>query len=352
MRVLLIFLILLFWTSEVFAQTSPKFEINSSQIVIHEKDISSHRPKVFKGNLSKYEAISKTPIIGKFEVRKYFVIFSPLVPFNLNQDYTLLWKNEIHHFQIPLPAKYERLQVKNIYPSKPQVPVNILKWYIHFSKPVNASNIYDYISILNSKGEIIPRATLPLESALLSEDKKLLTIWIEPGRQKRDLGPNKILGSVFEKGNHYSLVVSGKLSDQNGVNMSSDWTHEFETTEADRISPDLKKWKMELPLKDTSIPFAIHFFEILDFGSTSAAFEILDKNGNLVEGSWEMQDGESKIIFSPQKKWTAGQYKIQMATNLEDLAGNNLLRLFDGEIKTSKNNFLSTARMSMNFEIK
>ena len=234
LKILILLTIALFWTQEILAQESPVVQFDMDKIIIQQKktpaDVSL---KVFKGKISTADVVFKNPIIGKIEISKSIVKFFPLVPFNLEQNYTLLYNDEISYFQIPIASDYQRLEVQSIFPTQTTLPANILKWYVQFSKPVSSTNIYDHIHFFDSNGVAISRAILPLENALLDEDGTLLTVWIEPGRQKRGLGPNEKLGSVFEIGQQYSLVISKNLSDKKGVSMHGDKVHHFSTTEND-----------------------------------------------------------------------------------------------------------------------
>jgi hypothetical protein len=50
----------------------------------------------------------------------------------------------------------------------------------------------------------------------------------------------------------------------------------------------------------------------------------------------EIVNAEEKVNFTPAKPWSAGTYKLQIETRLEDLAGNNLGRLFDRDLTTQQ----------------
>lgn len=64
-----------------------------------------------------------------------------------------------------------------------------------------------------------------------------------------------------------------------------------------------------------------------------SAIGIIDANRNPVRGYVEILKNESAWLFLPEKRWQAGEYKLIFSEKLEDLAGNNLKRLFDIDYK-------------------
>ena len=51
-----------------------------------------------------------------------------------------------------------------------------------------------------------------------------------------------------------------------------------------------------------------------------------------IEGDFSLSDNETLIHFKPKDQWQSGQYQIIVSSILEDLAGNNLNRLFDSDV--------------------
>jgi hypothetical protein len=48
-----------------------------------------------------------------------------------------------------------------------------------------------------------------------------------------------------------------------------------------------------------------------------------------VPGAVTITDNETRWRFAPDSPWTAGDYFVEVGTELEDVAGNSLRRLFD-----------------------
>jgi hypothetical protein len=191
-----------------------------------------------------------------------------------------------------------------------------------------AINAYQYINLLDNNGNIISRGILQEIPELWNEDKSLLCVWIEPGRIKRDLGPNRLLGPVLESGKQFKLRISSKIKDQNGIPLEGVSEHDFIVEEADRCSPSIDRWELTILNNEN---FRIKFDEPLDYGSAKNAFEVEG-----ISGEWLMSNDQMSISFAAHEKIRAGSYKIKVDSNVEDLAGNNLNRLFDQDIKNNK----------------
>ena len=211
--------------------------------------------KVLRGAVTELgEAVGRRSIAGRLEIGETHWTFTPLVPFDQEVAYTIVSNGRTAVFEIANTVDYVPLEITGIYPNTREVPANILKWYIQFSKPVNPVKIYDHIYFLDEKGEPIDRSILHLGAPLLSADGTLLTVWIEPGRQKRLLGPHRHLGSVFQPSKNYTLHISETLKDSEGLPMVKSIHYEFTTTESDRIQPAITQWEILSPVAQSRQP--------------------------------------------------------------------------------------------------
>ncbi|TSE11414.1 Ig-like domain-containing protein [Aquimarina algiphila] len=314
----------------MFSQTSPRFSFGKTRLTITDEFNLSNNLKVYRGQISEEELDRTHPILGTIQIDELELHFTPLVPFGWNQEYTFIYNNTIEYFTLEIPEAYNYLAVEAIYPSAKSLPSNLLKWYVQFSHPVNEVHVYDYIRFINNQGDTLSRTTLSLENALISEDGKLLTVWIEPGRQKRDLIPNKQLGPVFENDAMYQLIVLKNIKDRQGVSMQKDFTHLFKITYADRIQPSMGSFKILPPENNDDL--VIFLGESMDYGSTLNSMKIINAEKQEIYGEWQLTNNESTLIFTPKHPWKKGQYQVLIDSRLEDLAGNNLNRLFDSGV--------------------
>ncbi|EZH75581.1 hypothetical protein ATO12_02000 [Aquimarina atlantica] len=351
-RFVLFVVIVFFTVLEIYSQTSPEFTFNKEYITVKKDVKTSGNFYVYRGEIPKDEFSSINPVLGKLIEEKTSIRFTPLIPFGWNQKYTVVYGDTIEYFVLDIPEEYEYLSVTSIYPSAKTLPSNLLKWYIQFSHPINETHIYDHIRFINAVGDTLPRAALSLENALISNHGKLLTVWVEPGRQKRDLIPNKQLGPVFKNENSYKLVVLKKLKDINGISMHDNFIHSFQITNADRIKPDINSWKIQAPKVNSKSRLLISCHEPLDYGSTQNSITVINTKGEKINGNWQFTDHESTMFFTPLHPWKKGNYNILLQPHIEDLAGNNLDRLFDSEITDTISSHILPKVHKIKFSIK
>ena len=324
-----IYIISLLGTLGLFAQ-SPRFSFSVDSISVHVENAHAVTTdfKIYRG--ISVPNTSHKPVLGKTVREETNLTFYPLVPLQWEAVYTLVWDGNVQKFSIPREEEYEALQVQAVYPTSDTVPSNLLKWYVQFSRPINPSKIYDHIALMDASGKEVERAVLPLETPLLSKDGKTLTLWMEPGRQKRDLGPNERLGEVMQPNNTYTLRIGATLKDKNGLFLERDYQHRFITTIPDREPPKTGRWRIHLPKAGAKERLYIAFGESLDFGSLHDSFSVVTQNGEQVTGHFKYRD--ASIEFYPNAPWKVGMYKLQFKKRIEDVAGNNLERPFDRDV--------------------
>ena len=65
----------------------------------------------------------------------------------------------------------------------------MLRFYIHFSAPMSATTSFDYVHLIDETGEEVTEAFLALDTDLWNSDYTRCTIFFDPGRVKRGVGP-------------------------------------------------------------------------------------------------------------------------------------------------------------------
>ena len=73
----------------------------------------------------------------------------------------------------------------------------------------------------------------------------------------------------------------------------------------------------------------VSFPEPLDHALLMRMLTVRDSSGNRIDGSAAVTDHEARWAFAPRKPWTNVRHALYVDTELEDLAGNNLRKLFD-----------------------
>jgi len=122
--------------------------------------------------------------------------------------------------------------------------------------------------------------------------------------------------------------------------------------DADRISPTPENWSLVLPKGNTKDPLIIRFGESLDHALATKALEIIAPSGQPINGNVVLQKEDTEWVFTPSNNWKASSYSIQIKAELEDVAGNNLNRLFDRNIEKEDTLKKSLPYYSLDFLIK
>ncbi len=269
-------------------------------------------------------------MLGRYEFQENALIFKPLIPFTQGLRYDIFLDSVfLKSVLIPQLESVEKPALIAIYPTADTLPENLLKMYLRFSKPMAAGNSLRFVSLLNNYGDTLQAPFLALQPELWNQAGTQLTLWLDPGRIKKDLQPNKALGPPLVQGETVTLIVSPRWKAQNGLSLESTFTKQFFVGSADKTSPAPESWKLEIPTVATRQPLAISFGEPLDYSLLKETITIHNSDEETVLGKIGMVENEKQLLFVPDRVWATGQYDVLIASILEDLAGNNLHRLFE-----------------------
>lgn len=282
------------------------------------------------------EPSDKPGLLGTYQKDGDLVIFTPRFPFTQGKSYTAFNKSSEAHktFEVPITNTTLANEVKHFYPSDDEVPANLLKFYIEFEKPMKPGQAYQNIILIKDSKDTVSAPFLEFEQELWNKEQKLLTIWFDPGRIKRDLSPNQLLGNPLEINSQYELIIKKSWKDIYGQTLPSDFIKRFSAVDFDRKKPNEQNWKIDYPTRNSKEILSIQFHETMDYGTLLNGFQI-EKDGELIETEFIITELEKSIQIKPQLPWKSGDYKIYINVNLEDLAGNNLNRLFDTDLSES-----------------
>jgi len=276
-------------------------------------------------------ATSDHRMIGEYVIHDDKVVFKPVIAFTRGLTYDVFVRDQlIGEIRIPVDHSIAPPEVVAIYPALDTVPENLLKFYISFSKPMQEGNVLQHIHLIKDSRDTMTSVFLDLE--LWNNERTMLTLWLNPGRIKRDLQPNKLLGAPLEKGSHYQLAISKYWQDAEGILLKQNVTRKFFTGPRDSISPDEDLWTIEVPNPGTKEQLKINFNEPLDHVLAENTILITDANNNEVKGKLSINDDGTILHFLPDIEWKRSIYNLQIESRLEDLAGNNLDRLFDNDL--------------------
>jgi hypothetical protein len=241
--------------------------------------------------------------------------------------------------------------VEQVYPSAQELPENQLKLYLHFATAMARGEIYHHLHLLDASGQVIQQPFLELAEELWDPQLRRLTVLFDPGRVKRDLVPNREVGTPLEAGGSYTLVVDAQLRDAAGQPLQRDYRKRFTVRAADRESPQPEQWRLESPAPGGRAALSLVFPEPLDHALLQHSISVQDASGKALAGAVSIDSEERRWRFRPTAAWQPGAYQLVIATSLEDLAGNRIGRLFDTDVSVPQAAALS-ATVTRSFRVR
>ena len=276
----------------------------------------------------------ETAIFGSWSMYQQTSVFSPVISFSAGMAYQIFRKNErVASFQIPLEKYAESLKL-SVFPSTDTVPANLLKMYFQFSEPMKQLRSERFVFLLDERGDTLREVFQSLHPELWNKQGDRLTLWIDPGRVKRDLIRNQKLGAPFEIGKKYKLIVSNRWQSLSGNALYTSFEKSVYVEPNDRKKINPKEWLVEVPAAQSTDPLKIHFGESLDWVVAKENVWVNNESGEEVRAEISTFDQEAALLMAPASPWHAGLYHIHIDPKVADLAGNNLNRLFDEDLKT------------------
>ena len=295
------------------------------------------------------------PILGSYRIEGEALIFQSRFPLQPGLSYRAVFASasEPVTFRFDIPELEARVSttVEQVYPSTDRLPENQLKFYLHFSAPMSRGEAYRQIHLLDERGDPVDLPFLELDEELWDREGKRLTLLFDPGRIKRDLVPHEEVGTPIKEGKAYTLLIDRDWRDARGKSLKESFRKSFKVVAADREIPDPKSWLITAPQAGSVQPLSVDFPEPMDHGLLSRVLEIMDSQGNIVEGSIQVDRKETRWQLTPHEPWKEGDYSISVETILEDLAGNRIDRLFEVEVLERVEERFTTTAISLPFKI-
>ncbi len=298
------------------------------------------------------------PILGTYKFEDGTLSFFPRFPLSPSVAYAVRLGDSLSasaSTQQPLLFELSRTnqeprRVDAVYPSAAELPENLLKFYIHFSGPMNRGEAYQRIQL--SRGENpVDGPFLELGEELWDPRQTRFTLFIHPGRIKRGLKPHEDDGPAISVGEEYSLRINQAWTAANGEALESDFVKKFSVIPADHAQPTPEKWQIKTPGKNTLDPVGLIFDEPLDHAMLSRVLTVKNRLSETIDGSISITDNETVWEFVPAKPWPVGTYNIEVAANLEDLCGNSIARPFEVKMQAGAAALPST-KVAIEFIVK
>lgn len=305
------------------------------------------------------------PMLGEHQVQAGWLRFVPAFPLEPGLRYRAVFDagrlpgtssaaagKVTSVLQVPVRPERATTTVTQVYPSADVVPENLLKFYVHFSAPMSRGNIYEHIRLLNEVNQPVELPFLELAEELWSPDMMRLTLFIDPGRIKREVKPLEEVGPALVNGRRFTLLISGSWKDANGSRMKQAFVKRFTVGPPDRDPPDPRRWAYQAPPIRTREPLAVDFAEPMDSALALRMLHVVDASGRPVPGQPFLAERERLWKFLPLHAWKAGRYTLVVESIIEDLAGNNIGRPFEVEMSGGTSTQAASGNTRLPFELR
>lgn len=255
-------------------------------------------------------------------------------------------------FTVPALPPGPGTRVTHLFPSAEEVPENLLKFYLHFSAPMSRGNIYDHIHLRDEAGRDIELPFLEIDEELWDPEMKRLTLFIDPGRIKRGVRPLEEIGPALEEGHRFTLAIDAAWLDATGQPLARKFERSFRVGPPDRAPIAPADWKIAAPAAATREPLRVTFPEPLDHALALRLLRVTRADGTPLPGAAALADAERAWSFTPGQRWLPGTHRIVVPAVLEDLAGNNVGKAFEVEMRERGERLETVESVTLSFEVK
>jgi hypothetical protein len=298
-------------------------------------------------------------VAGHYAITGGSVTFTPLYPFDPGRAYRVRVdpsklltavasakavgpprSTEILTSIVKLPAAATKpaADVAAIYPSVAVVPENLLRMYVEFSAPMGSRKAGEFVRLLDrtsGSDTVVEEAFLPVEADFWSPDHRRYTLFLDPGRVKRGILPNRERGRPLRAGHAYALAIAAEWPDENGQPLKAAFRHEFTAGPAIASGIDASAWRITPPTPGTRDRLVVEFDRALDHAVVARALGV-ERDGIAVDGAGSVEAGDTRWVFVPRAAWPPGVYRLTAQPFLEDPQGNQIDRAFEVVVDTPR----------------
>ena len=304
--------------------------------------------------------LSNPPVIGSFQVVDKQVVFKPRFLPDPSVTYFVSFSYEAlnallnqkmgegvftEKVTFSSPAS-EKPRVVAISPQLDELPMNVLRIYIHFSSPMSFQNPYEFISIINEKGEELVEPFVIVPEGLWNIDRRRLTLLFHPGRIKRGVGPNMTEGDILSVGQSYQFKINDKWKGSNGQNLEQEFTTTFSVKNPIQEKIRYEEWELKGQQNHVG-QLHIKTKHPLDQALAKRMLFIRKNDGTFLPSKVEFDDAYNLRIH--WEKQDGDEFELVIDPRLEDICGNTPLNAFDYE---SGNRALTDKVISRAFDTK
>ncbi len=271
---------------------------------------------------------SRTPVLGRYELRQDALVFTPFFPFMAGQRYRVAVTTAgaspfAAYFLLPAHAAGVP-RVVSIAPSANEIPANALRFYVYFSQSMRGRFDRRSLRLTEEAGREVSGAFMEFGQELWSADGRRLTLLFDPGRIKRGVTANLTDGPPLVIGRAYTLSVTPPGSAPASIT--------FRVSGPLRTPLDPKAWRLTPPTAGTRRPLALEFDRVMDRALLEDAITVCSADRQRLSGAVTSAEGERKWLFTPDAPWTRSLYRVVFSADLEDVSGNRIGEALDHDI--------------------
>jgi hypothetical protein len=322
-------LLVLFFPTLLLA--GPTVTLDKGTVVVSGVSDAKGLRLVVTGGTDK-EVADRPAMSGEWTSAGGKVVFAPKYPLKPGATYRVfLADSQSLDVAVPADTTDRHATLTGVFPAATEVPENVLRFYLHFDKPMPRGDVYRYVQVLKEDGTPVPQPFLKLDDELWNPEQTRLTLLIEPGRIKREVKPLIDLGPVFVAGSKYTLVVSGEWPTLAGKPLGRDLRKPITAVTRLEDAPDPKKWTLTPPAAGRD-ELKIVFGRPMDHALLARTLSVIGPDGSAVRGTGAAADSDRAWTFKPAADWVPGSYKLRVNSILEDVCGNAIGHPFEVEL--------------------
>jgi hypothetical protein len=232
---------------------------------------------------------------------------------------------------VPRPPPSAPAVVSAVYPSGTVVPANLLRFYLHFSAPMDRREVYEHVRILDRHGKEVAAPFVRPETRLWDPAGQRVTLLFDPGRIKSKLVARETHGMPLSAGYDYQLVVSRAWKDAEGKPLARGLRHRFRVSPQDHASPRPDRWRFAAPPAGSRAPLRLALDEPLDRALLEHMIWI-ERGSARLGGKVDVHAQETIWSFTPDEPWLSEAHRLVADTELEDRAGNRIAAPFEVDL--------------------
>ena len=299
-------------------------------------------------------------VAGRFELAGDSIYFLPRFPFVAGMRYSLLAHHplasgsadspEVWNIQRPAVDATPAAYVTAIYPDVAEVPVNLLKIYVQFSEPMSEGRAERAVRVCRDDTlEPMDGVFVPMDPELWDSTRQRLTLLLDPARIKHGLVPNMEVGYPLIEGVPFRLFIDSDFRDAGGQTLRAGAERRYEVGPEIRARIDQGKWRLRVPAAGSLEPLLVDFERPLDYALSQRCLWVSGPQETAVTGDATTGPGEGSWRFTPASPWVEGRHQLMVERELEDLAGNSPVRVFDRDLTEPDHDPPPSGRLSVDF---